>query len=122
MYLEHVNITVSDLGRSIEFFCRLFDFHIRWQGSIQGNVPAAHVGDDRFYIAMFQATQEEARSMDMARVGINHAGFVVDDLTVMRQRLKELGVELSGEADYETSRSLYFLDPDGITVELVEYA
>ena len=45
----------------------------------------------------------------------------MDDLDAYRARLKARGVALQLEADYEPGRRLYFYDPDGIEVELVEY-
>lgn len=58
MFIEHVNLTVSDLDRSIAFYCDLLDLHVRWKGPIDGDRLGAHVGDDSFYLALFQATQE----------------------------------------------------------------
>ncbi len=39
----------------------------------------------------------------------------------MKQRLGELGVTPGDEQDYEPGRRVYFTDPDGIEVELVQY-
>jgi catechol 2,3-dioxygenase-like lactoylglutathione lyase family enzyme len=69
---------------------------------------------------MFEGEGGPAPS-DYSRVGINHFGFVVDDLDEMRRRLGAAGIQPHHEADYEPGRRLYFLDPDGIEVELVEY-
>ncbi|ETW91958.1 MAG: hypothetical protein ETSY2_55180, partial [Candidatus Entotheonella gemina] len=58
MYLEHVNLTVSDLDRSKSFYCDVFDFRVRWEGKATANgqpVRAAHVGDARCYVALFEA-------------------------------------------------------------------
>ncbi len=45
----------------------------------------------------------------------------MDDLEVMKQRLTELGAAHGDELDYEPGRRIYFTDPDGIEVELVQY-
>ena len=47
MFLEHVNLTVSDLQRSIDLYSDLLGLHVRWQGTTSDGHPAAHVGDDR---------------------------------------------------------------------------
>jgi catechol 2,3-dioxygenase-like lactoylglutathione lyase family enzyme len=123
MFLEHVNISVTDLERSVAFYRELFGFRVRWQGKSTNGQAVAHVGDDRYYVAMFQADAAgPAPQMDPGRVQINHFGFVVEDLEEMRSRLTRLGVTPHHEADYEPGRRLYFLDPDGIEIELVEYA
>ncbi len=121
MFLEHVNLTVSDVARSIRFYCDLFGFDVRWQGQTSRGTDAAHVGTDKYYIALFGAVRATRFERDYAEVGINHLGFVVDDLSAIKERLATLGVEPHSEEDYEPGRRLYFEDPDGIEVELVEY-
>ena len=121
MFLEHVNLTVSNLEQSVEFYSKLFDFRVRWEGTIESGQPAAHIGDDRCYLALFQATEKGHANQDYGAVGLNHFGLVVDNLNESRQRLSQLGITPTTEADYEPGRRLYFLDPDGIEVELVEY-
>ena len=121
MFLEHVNMTVSDLDRATRFYQDLFGFRVRWQGKTTDGQPAAHVGDDRCYLALFEATKPGRFEADYLQAGINHIGLVVDDLAVMKARLTDLGVKPDHEADYEPGRRLYFFDHDGIEVELVEY-
>lgn len=122
MFIEHVNLTVSDLDRSIAFYARLFDYELRWSRRDGSDRDAAHVGDGRFYLALFQAeTLAAAPRPGYDRVGLNHFGVVVEDLDEMRERLRALGVTPTSEQDYEPGRRLYFFDPDGIEVELVEY-
>ena len=53
MYLEHANLTVTDIDRSIAFYRDLFGYEVRWRGKDSAGRPAAHVGDDRFYLAFF---------------------------------------------------------------------
>ena len=121
MFIEHVNLTVSDLDRSIAFYCNLLDLHVRWKGPIDGDRLGAHVGDDHFYLALFQATVDGEVEHDYLRPGVNHFGFVVDDLDKARERLAELGAVVHLEGDYEPGRRIYFMDPDGYEVELVQY-
>ena len=120
MYLEHVNLTVSDLDRSVAFYCELLDLRVRWEGWIDENQRGAHVGDDRHYLALFEATVDGAVERDSLRPGLNHFGCVVDDLDEARHRLGRFGIRAHHEAEYEPGRRLYFLDPDGHEVELIE--
>jgi catechol 2,3-dioxygenase-like lactoylglutathione lyase family enzyme len=121
MFLEHVNLTVSDLDRSTDFYCDLFDLQLRWKGPIDDERLGAHVGDDRCYLALFGATVDGTVAVDYARPGLNHFGLVVQDLDLIRRRLDALGVTVHREDDYEPGRRIYFLDPDGHEVELVQY-
>ena len=70
---------------------------------------------------MFQAAADGTVELDYLRPGINHFGFVVDDLDDARRRLGQLGASVHREADYEPGRRIYFLDPDGHEVELAQY-
>jgi catechol 2,3-dioxygenase-like lactoylglutathione lyase family enzyme len=121
MRLEHVNLTVTDLDRSIAFYCDLLGLEVRWKGPIDGERLGAHVGDEQSYLALFQAAAEGDVGRDYTVPGVNHFGFVVDDLDDARARLDRLGVTLHREDDYDPGRRIYFLDPDGHEVELVEY-
>jgi catechol 2,3-dioxygenase-like lactoylglutathione lyase family enzyme len=130
MFLEHINLTVADLDRSIGFYTRLFGFDIRWKGTTADGRPAAHIGNDRHYLALFQArpASRDATLTPVAPgksyndVGFNHAGFVVEDLEGLTRRLEELGIHHTAEQSYDPGRHVYFHDPDGIEIELVQYA
>lgn len=121
MRLEHVNLTVGDLDRSIRFYTQLLDLRVRWKGTTSSGTPAAHVGDEESYIAFFEG-RGASPAWNYGAVGYNHMGFVVDDLDTAKARVLELGGEVHGEDAYDPGRRLYFTDPDGFEVELVEYA
>lgn len=121
MLLEHVNLTVSDVDRSVRFYRDLLGLSLRWRGKNNSGAEAAHVGDDRCYIALFEATENRQAPNDYTKVGLNHFGFVVENLDEAKNRLHALGVTEHAEQDYEPGRRIYFMDPDGVEVELVEY-
>ena len=122
MHLEHVNLTVSDLDRSVAFYCRLLGISERWRGTTSDGTHAAHIGDDHSYLALFQSTSEgKAASPDYDGVGLNHVGFVVEDLEAALQILDAEGLAAHAEYDYQPGRRAYFFDHDQIEVELVTY-
>ena len=120
MRIEHVNLSVSKLQRSIDFYCRLFDFHVRWRQTDPDEQPSAHVGNEEIYFALFEAAEPGEAENNYDRVGLNHFGLAVADLAPYRQRLAELGVTPHHEPTYVPGPRLYFFDPDHIEVELVQ--
>ena len=82
MFLEHVNLTVSNVERSAGFYCDLLGLQVRWKGTTGDGTPAAHVGDDRSYLALFQSAEPGRAPSDYTVVGLNHFGFVVKDIQI----------------------------------------
>ena len=124
MRLEHNNITVRNVDRSLAFYEQALGLQLRWQGQIAGDhgpLKAAHIGTEDCYLSLFQAEKEGDVPRDYRAPGINHLAFVVDSLESYRDWLTQLGVPIHLEADYEPGERIYFFDPDGVEIELVSY-
>jgi catechol 2,3-dioxygenase-like lactoylglutathione lyase family enzyme len=120
--LEHVNLGVTDIDRSVDFYQQAFGWHVRWKGTSSGGARAAHVGNDAFYVAMFERVGGDVKHNRTADVGINHFGFVVEDMDGAIRDLRAAGFDITSDDSYDPGRHVYLLDPDGIEIELVEYA
>ena len=126
-YLEHANITVSNLDEAIRFFKTAFpDFTVRGGGtSDQGTYKKRwlHLGTDSTYIALEEVTLPPEGSRRSYRdPGINHVGFVVDDVESIAQRLRTAGYRNGLSAPTHPYRKrVYFHDNDGNEYEFVEY-
>ncbi len=121
MRIEHANITVKDVQASSEFYRQALGFETRWTGLTGSGQNAVHVGTEDLYISLFEAARPARIPSDYGASGFNHLAFVVDDLDAYRERLDRLGVKVQHPEPYEPGRRLYFFDPDGIEIELVEY-
>lgn len=123
MKLEHVNITVPDPKASAEQLCRLFGWHIRWQGEAKDNGFTVHVGDDDSYLALYSPNKVlEPMGNHYGQVaGLNHVGVVVGDIDAVEARVKEAGYVPHNHGDYEPGLRFYFDGPDGIEFEVVTY-
>ncbi len=120
-YIEHVNLTVSDPDRSAALLRDLFGWHIRWEGPALGGGRTIHVGDDRFYLALYAPSAAPDRDIFRKGRPFNHVGLVVDDLDAMERKVVAAGLVPFSHGDYEPGRRFYFLDPDGTEFELVSY-
>ena len=124
MILEHLNLSVSDYDASVGFYMTLFDLQLRWQGSYHGRhqrFPVAHLGNDQFYLSINQAEDSEALERNRHGLGLNHFGFIVTDLGPYRARLDEMGVKDITANSQPPGKRIYFYDPDGFGIELVQY-
>lgn len=118
-FLEHINITVSDIDRSAALLRDLMGWHDRWRGPSQLGGETIHVGGERDYIAVYT----KGAPVDRFAKGmpLNHVGLVVDDLAAAEAVVKAAGLEPFNHADYEPGRRFYFFDWDGIEFEMVSY-
>ena len=122
MYLEHANITVTDIKESIRFFKTAFP-HFRIRGGGNGRREWVHLGDDHTYIAINQAKDLNGRFLkNYEKIGINHIGFVVEDVEEIASNLIKNGFKRDYPKQIETYRIRdYFADADGNEFEFVQY-
>lgn len=122
VYLEHFNITVNDLQESIRFFQTAFP-HFKVRGGGNEMREWVHLGDDHTYIAINQAIQnDEMPGKNYDRIGINHLGFVVEDVEEIAMNLLKYGYQRDYPKQVEQFRIRdYFADADGNQFEFVQY-
>ncbi|RPF70809.1 VOC family protein [Aurantiacibacter spongiae] len=119
--IEHVNLTVSDLDRSIALFERLLGWRLRLRDAHGVRGEFAHVGTHDDYLALWSdgadhSGQRKGRPM-------NHVGLQVDDLDAAERVVRDAGLRPFGQGRYAPGpRTFYFLDWDGIEFEVVSYA
>lgn len=120
MYLEHANISTNDIEQSKHFFQTAFP-HFKVRGGGQHTRKWIHFGDELTYIAITE-TEEGTYQKDYAKTGVNHIGFVVNDVEKVAERLLAQNYRRSYPKQMEKYRIRdYFLDADGNEYEFVEY-
>jgi catechol 2,3-dioxygenase-like lactoylglutathione lyase family enzyme len=122
MYLEHANITVSNLQEAIKFFQTAFP-HFKIRGGGNDMREWIHFGDDDTYIAINQAKQNDLKAdKNYDKIGINHLGFVVQDVEEIANNLLSNGYKRDYPKQVEKFRIRdYFADTDGNQYEFVQY-
>jgi catechol 2,3-dioxygenase-like lactoylglutathione lyase family enzyme len=125
--LHHIEIYVSDLERSMEFWTPLMGL-LGYEAERWSEGMNYIAGEDDPYLCIVQASAEHiAAGYHRKRVGLNHLAFraksraQVDDI---RDWLKNFGATLLYDDRYPYATSptyyaVYFEDPDRIKLEVV---
>jgi glyoxylase I family protein len=147
--VDHINIVVTDLARSVRFYTELLGFRLvkeaRLEGEwidrivglkgVRGRVAyiVAPAGEPRIELLCYDAPPGEhpAANRRANTVGLRHIALRVDDITAMAAKLRTAGVELfsepvkvpAGAVKHEQGEKtlVYFVDPDGVILELAQY-
>jgi catechol 2,3-dioxygenase-like lactoylglutathione lyase family enzyme len=124
-HLEHANLCVADIEGMTEFLLRVFpDFRVRGEGLDAHRRSWRHVGDDATYLALQEATTSRGSPWVpySGEPGLNHLGYVVDDVEALMERLDRLGMSPNlVAADHPARKRVYFYDPEGNDWEFVQY-
>jgi catechol 2,3-dioxygenase-like lactoylglutathione lyase family enzyme len=119
----HVGINVTDLDRSIAFYCAVFGFKVLGEGTDPAR-RYSFLGDgDRLILTLWQ--QADAR-FSPRQAGLHHLAFQVDSIDGVRdaeQRVRALGAHLHHDgivlhAEGARSGGIFFDDPDGTRLEI----
>ncbi len=142
----HVGLTVTDLDRSIEFYRDILGLTFQGELTMEGDAteklfgkPGCRArvaylnGSDQLQVPpveliQFTSVSAASKQSDLFSTSISEICFLTDDLWREYHRLCGLGVEfLSEPQDFDftadgfgKSRAVYFKDPDGIILELME--
>ncbi len=117
--IGHVHLKVSDLQRSLDFYCGLLGFELMMQyGQDAAFISAGkyhhHIGLNVWY-------SKNAPPAPPKAPGLFHTAILYPDrrdLAVIFDRLQQAGYPLTGAADHGVSEALYLDDPDKNGVEL----
>ena len=143
----HVSFTVSNLEQSVKWYTEVLGLeYVR--GQVQANaytaklvafpnvhlkvaqlrVPGLPVPRSMHHIEIIEYVNPRGEDipLDTNRTGVGHWAFQVDDLQAEYARMKALGVHFKSEPNYiaegvnKGGYAVYFTDPDGITLELIQ--
>ena len=117
--VNHITIAVSDLERSLRFYCDLLGFEVtQMYGSQAAFISAGgyhhHIGLNTWHSKGFPPAAVNG-------VGLYHTAILYPtrrDLAVIYDRLHKAAYPLTGASDHGVSEALYLDDPDGNGVEL----
>jgi catechol 2,3-dioxygenase-like lactoylglutathione lyase family enzyme len=113
--IDHVNMKVRNLEKSIEFYKNLFGFEIKQEENPnKTDAPSKIIGNQTIKLCLYEVPDMSPEG------GITHFGFHITNFDEIIDRCKELGVQIlyGGAIDWEKSKSVYIVDPSGYEIEL----
>jgi catechol 2,3-dioxygenase-like lactoylglutathione lyase family enzyme len=141
--LHHIGLTVSDLEQSVHFYRDLLGLAVRERDEVKGGqiesitgVASGHVliadldfgGGRTLELTQYLAPPGSAVHPRPVDAGHVHVGVEVDDIEAVYARLTTAGVLTRSKPTalvdagpfWSGAKVMHALDPDGVTVELVE--
>jgi len=144
----HVSFTVRDLDAAVKWYTEVLGLEFV-RGQVQHNeytsrlvafpgahlkvaqlrVPGQTIPQSRHHIELVEyiSPRGDDIPLDTNRTGVGHWAFMVDDIHAEFERLSNLGVRFKADAPIPIQEgvnkggyAIYFLDPDGITLELLQ--
>jgi glyoxylase I family protein len=120
--IHHVELTVRDLTRSVDWYASVLGFEEAGRFDKPDVAVAMLRHPSRLLFALVQHLAAGEEPFDERRPGLDHLGFAVrgpDDVEAWAVRLDELGVPRSEVKDGSLpgSRLVVFRDPDDIQLE-----
>lgn len=147
--IDHINIVVADLERSVRFYTEVLGFRKTREAQLEGDwidrivglpgvkARAAFIvapgGEPRIELLCYEAPRgggltENSRANTR---GLRHIALRVEDMAAMVARLRAAGATVfsdpvrvpDGVVQHDAGEKtlVYFLDPDGVILELAEY-
>ncbi|WP_310558419.1 VOC family protein [Flavobacterium sp.] len=117
--IGHVHLKVSNLQRSLDFYCDLLGFEITTMYGTEAAFVSAggyhhHIGLNTWYSEDYPMAQKKG-------VGLFHTAILYPtrkDLATIYNRLLQINYHITGSADHGVSQAIYLNDPDNNGVEL----
>jgi len=117
--IGHVHLKVSNIQRSLDFYCGLLGFGLMAMYGDQAAFISA--GGYHHHIGLNTWHSLDAPPATKEGVGLYHTAIVYPtrkDLATIYLRLKDNAYHFTGASDHGVSEALYLNDPDGNGVEL----
>jgi lactoylglutathione lyase len=122
--IAHVAFYVTDLARSLDFYCNklgfLEAFRLEREGEPSPWIVYIQIAPNHF-IELFPRGQGEPRPRSRS-VGYNHFCLLVDDLPATLRELEERGLAITDRPrqGLDHNWQYWISDPDGNAIELMQ--
>ncbi len=148
LILDHFNIVVADMRRSVAFYCDVLGLKQTFQATLEGDWIERVTGlkgtrahcvflqlpnvDVRLELLQYQVPQGANVTENSApnTIGLRHFALETDDMDALIARLQKASVPFVSPpitvpfpvGNRGTKRLCYFYDPDGVLLEIATYS
>jgi len=123
--IDHVSINVDDLGRSIDFYCNKLGFKVSRTIDTPGlDIVFVQLGASSLELIARKGGSAVTRAVtSTGGTGLSHVALRVSDVDEAFSQLREKGIEFSSPPQDASGgpRIAFFSDPDGVTLELIQW-
>jgi len=117
--IGHVHLKVSDIQRSLDFYCGLLGFElITTYGDDAAFISA---GGYHHHIGLNTWSSKNGTPPPKGTTGLFHTAILLPsrrDLAILLKRLRDAKYPITGASDHGVSEAIYLNDPDKNGVEL----
>jgi catechol 2,3-dioxygenase len=120
-HIDHVAITVSNVGRSLAWYRDVLGLERRHEEA-WGDVPTMVCAGETC-VALFPSDGPDPKPVDVREaVSMRHFAFRVDraNFDAAQSSFRDLGIAFES-ADHGIAQSVYISDPDGHRIEITTY-
>ena len=138
--IAHLSFTVSNLEESLRFYRDLLGLNVQFEAKRSGPITEAIIGIpgvcikvgmltlDDFNLELIEYVSPVGEKLNLKtnNVGCAHLAFYVSSIDRIYNSLREKGVKFKSvphqikDGPLAGWKAVYLLDPDGITLELME--
>lgn len=114
--IGHVHLKVSDLERSLQFYCGVLGFQLTQRYGADAAFVSA--GGYHHHIGLNQWQSKGADPAPQRSPGLFHAAILYATREELYEAVKRVEDLVEGSADHGVSEAFYLSDPDGNGLEL----
>ncbi len=123
--IRHVHFIVTNLERSIDFYCNVLGFHINEDMRTEPQprrvvfLSSTNIEKEHHYVALMEMSHFQP--LPSGTAGLYHAALLYPNRQALALALKQIlehGYPVDHCHDYGTGEAINLRDPDGIPLEL----
>ena len=122
--LSHLALTVKDMEKSKDFYCRILGFKKVFELNDQKTgapwIVYFHIRDKQFVELFYYGTRDNP--WDPSLRGFNHICFEVDDIQQFAKHVEAEGLTLDKQPKLgvDNNWQCWVTDPDGVRIEVMQ--